>query len=96
MISFWSRGSQLFTPVAIVQSDSTTFGTKPLKAIIILTADAATPDTIKITDIEDNDITITLPVRAAGSAYPILLPVGARKVWATGTSLEDVEMLGLR
>ena len=88
--------NEKLTTVAIVQSDSTDYGRRPLKAIVILTADAAVPDTIKITDIEGTAITITLPLFAAGASYPITLPIGTRRVWATGTTLEDSEMLGLR
>lgn len=88
--------AELGEAVSVTQSDTTEFGKQPLKAIMILTADASSADTIKITDTAGNDVTITLPLFVAGAAYPVVLPFGIRKVWATGTTLEDAEMLGIR
>ena len=92
----YDYAKQLFSGVAITQSDTTEYTKRPLKAIIILTADASSADTIKITDVEGVAHTLTLPLFAAGAAYPITIPIAATKVWATGTTLEDAEMIGIR
>lgn len=88
--------NELLTPEAVVQSDTVNL-TKPFKGLWILTADAATPDTVSVVTMEDTTVVITLPLRAAGAAYPIHFEdFHIKRINATNTTLDDAEMLGER
>lgn len=69
--------------------------TKTVRAIDILTG-----GTLKVTDIEDNDVTYTFTNfnPAASGAYtlfPYRLELQIKRIWATGTSLTPSEVVCL-
>lgn len=78
------------TFVAIVQSgDFVRTKLKPLQGVIILSA-----GDLKFTDIEDNTYTVTFPTAANGGSYPFDFKGRIRKIFDTGTTLTDAQMLG--
>lgn len=52
--------------------------------------------TVKVTTIDDVDIAVTFPAAAAGGSYPYRWEGQIKRVWDTGTSLTDAQMVGLR
>lgn len=77
------------TVLPIVQSD-TDLLSPPAKMIVILAA-----GDLKFTDTEGNTVTATFPPQTAGGAYPFVLPCRISKVFDTGTTLTDAQMIGL-
>lgn len=76
---------------AIVQSNTTIIEPE-LKYIVIFTE-----GDLAFVGADGESFTRTFPAVAAGGSYPFLFgPVRIRQVLATGTTLGDVDMLGLR
>jgi hypothetical protein len=81
-----------YTVKPVVKSDTTVYD-PPLKGLIIFFAAAA--DTLTIHDWEGNVKEIALPDVSIGGRYPWELPLLIRKVMATGTTIENTEMMGI-
>jgi len=80
-----------FNTVPVVQSDETVLD-PPLKGIYVF----AEGD-LKYRNGIGDEITLTLPASAdAGGSYPFFLFGRIDKVFDTGTTLTDAQMLGLR
>jgi hypothetical protein len=78
-----------YTIKPIVQSDTAEYS-PPLKGIIILAA-----GDLKFDDVEGNTVTRTFVAAASGGAYPYTLELHIRRVYDTGTTLTDAQMIGL-
>jgi hypothetical protein len=78
-----------FTPVAIVQSDTTIYN-PPLKAVLV-----TLNGTLAVEDVTGVTHSFVLPDAATGGQYPCIIPGRFRRVLAA-TTIADANLHGLR